>query len=101
MAGGRDGHTPEFRPNFVSPEDEGIWIEMEGPRGKRPKGEPYSRVKEKARYMAGRLYVEQIYAYDKEGALDPYERIIAKLIESAPQQTLQALCDVLDPDATT
>lgn len=59
----------------------------------KPKGEPYARVKEKARYMTESLWDDGY----KQGHF-AVDQIIAKLIETAPQQTLDALCEVLDPD---
>ena len=50
-------------------------------------GTPYRRVKEKARYMLDFADIEQLY------------ETIKLLIETAPTQTLDALCEVLDPDA--
>jgi hypothetical protein len=51
------------------------------------KGEPYSRVKQLARFLRDELRdCDQAY------------EVITLLIESAPEQTLDALCEVLDQD---
>lgn len=58
------------------------------------KGEPYARVKEKARYVMQDL--------DEDGYKSGFHlarSVLVRLIETAPQQTLDALCAVLDPDA--
>jgi hypothetical protein len=59
------------------------------------KDEPYAQVKKRAHYMVGLLWEDGF----KSGH-NLVETILDKLIETAPQQTLSALCEVLDPDAT-
>jgi hypothetical protein len=57
------------------------------------KGEPYSRVKAKGRYMLTHLRDDDF----KRGFYQA-RSVIERLIESAPHQALDALCDVLGDD---
>lgn len=56
------------------------------------KGEPYGQVKRRARHL-----LESDTFDDEE--FEPYQalrRVIEKLIDSTPQQTLSALCEVAE-----
>jgi hypothetical protein len=62
------------------------------------KGEPYRQVKERARYMLGPIKSDVDTSVAGGANFLLAVEVIEKLIGYAPQQTLAALCEVLDPD---